>query len=209
MFMANFRLLKRPTKISWNHRSLGIFFCMCDMAIRLPWIHSCKIVDVTIFLSIILQQQNGTSDIHLSPELKDVELRRPHPQNVGTRLSHTTSSGARNSVAVLRQSLMNAENPYTLWPSTAQQSAGKVRFLVTPVAEEPPSPLNVPTSPTRRRVSKFLQDPCVILRETPCWRDYKPVFRSFIILSYTVMDLHVKATNTLHGFKTAHKALLD
>lgn len=110
--------------------------------------------------------QNGNSDIHLSPELKDVELRRPHPQNLGARVSRPLP-GTRSSVAVLRQSLMNADNPYTLWPSAARETANKVRFLVTPVEESLP-PLSIPKSPTRRRVSKFLQDPCMVIKETTC-----------------------------------------
>ncbi|KFM82931.1 hypothetical protein X975_27020, partial [Stegodyphus mimosarum] len=107
--------------------------------------------------------ENGTSHQQLDPVLQDVELRRPHPQSsVGPRLP----SGSRSSIALLRQSLMNADNPYTLWPSASTETSNKVRFLVTPVPEE--APLGVPTSPLRRRVSRFLQDPCVILKETTC-----------------------------------------
>ncbi|XP_042897539.1 uncharacterized protein [Parasteatoda tepidariorum] len=97
--------------------------------------------------------------LKLDPELQDVELRRPKTLSVSPRVQRPSSS--RNSVAVLRQSLMNTNNPYTLWP------AQKPRFVVTPVPEEPAA-LSTPSSPTRRRISRFLQDPCVILKETTC-----------------------------------------
>ncbi|GFU41877.1 uncharacterized protein NPIL_389212 [Nephila pilipes] len=104
---------------------------------------------------------NGQSDIPLDPEFKDIELRRPQV-HVSPRLAQRHST-TRSSVAVLRQSLLNADSPYTLWPS---ESGNKNRFLVTPVPEE--TLMTVPTSPVRRRISRFLQDPCIILKETTC-----------------------------------------
>ncbi|GBM80321.1 hypothetical protein AVEN_132890-2, partial [Araneus ventricosus] len=105
--------------------------------------------------------ENGHTEIALDPEFKDIELRRP-PVHVSPRLAKRPPA-SRSSLAVLRQSLMHADSPYTLWPSEA---ASKNRFLVTPVPEE--SLMTVPTSPVRRRISKFLQDPCVIMKETNC-----------------------------------------
>ncbi|GFR06482.1 uncharacterized protein TNCT_493201 [Trichonephila clavata] len=104
---------------------------------------------------------NGQSDITLDPEFKDIELRRPQV-HISPRLTQRHST-ARSSVAVLRQSLLNADSPYTLWPS---ESGNKNRFRVTPVPEE--TLMTVPTSPVRRRISRFLQDPCVIMKETTC-----------------------------------------
>ncbi|GBN74533.1 hypothetical protein AVEN_272796-1, partial [Araneus ventricosus] len=104
---------------------------------------------------------NGHTEIALDPEFKDIELRRPQV-HVSPRLAKRPPA-SRSSLAVLRQSLMHADSPYTLWPSEA---ASKNRFLVTPVPEE--SLMTVPTSPVRRRISKFLQDPCVIMKETNC-----------------------------------------
>ncbi|CAL1273559.1 unnamed protein product [Larinioides sclopetarius] len=105
--------------------------------------------------------ENGRTEIALDPEFKDIELRRPQV-HVSPRLAKRPPA-SRSSLAVLRQSLMHADSPYTLWPS---EVASKNRFLVTPVPEE--SLMTVPTSPVRRRISKFLQDPCVIMKETNC-----------------------------------------
>ncbi|XP_054723771.1 uncharacterized protein LOC129233865 [Uloborus diversus] len=116
--------------------------------------------------SSLSPHENGAQNVHPDPSFKDVELRRPYTHSLSPSLQRATS-GIRGSVAVLRQSLMTSDNPYTLWPSAKQESANKVRFLVTPVAEE--ALMSVPTSPMRhRRVSRFLQDPCVIVKETTC-----------------------------------------
>ncbi|KAF8782819.1 hypothetical protein HNY73_013055 [Argiope bruennichi] len=109
----------------------------------------------------LMPPENGHTDIALDPEFKDIELRRPQVK-VSPRLAKRPPT-SRSSLAVLRQSLINADSPYTLWPSEA---ASKNRFLVTPVPEE--SLMTVPTTPVRRRISRFLQDPCVIMKETTC-----------------------------------------
>ncbi|GIY06004.1 uncharacterized protein CDAR_253032 [Caerostris darwini] len=109
----------------------------------------------------LLPPENGHPEIALDPEFKDIELRRPQV-HVSPRLAKRPPT-SRSSVALLRQSLVHADSPYTLWPSESQR---KNRFMVTPVPEE--SLMTVPTSPVRRRVSRFLQDPCVIIKETTC-----------------------------------------
>ncbi|KAG8187350.1 hypothetical protein JTE90_011712 [Oedothorax gibbosus] len=113
---------------------------------------------------MVPETRSSNSSTFDSSVLKDVELRRPK-----VHLSQSFSSHRRpprSSVAVLRQSLVNADSPYTLWPPSSNTVGTKARFQVTPVPEE--QLLSAPTSPTRRRVSKFLLDPCVVIKETTC-----------------------------------------